>query len=48
MVIELAWPLFFVNYLTEGDDSLRKVGKRGHGDLRSVGVIADCGLRGAG
>ena len=45
MVIELAWRLFFVNYLTDGDDNLRKVGKRENGDLRSIGVIAGSGLR---
>ena len=45
MVIELAWRLFFVNYLTDGEDKRRKVGKQEIGDLRSVDGIAGNGLR---
>ena len=48
MVIELAWRLFLVNYLTDGEDEQRKVGRQEIGDLRSVVEIAGKGLRGAG
>lgn len=47
-VIELAWQIFFVNYLTGGNDNLRKVVKRENGGLRSVGVIEGYELRAAG
>ena len=47
MVIELAWWLFFVNYLTDGEDKRRKVGERENGDLRSIDVSAGNGFRGA-
>ena len=45
MVIELAWRFFFVNYLTDGNDTLKKLGKRENGDLRSIGVIAGFEIR---
>ena len=54
MVIELAWRLYFVNYLTDGDDKRRKVEKREICDLRCVGDVgtvresSGCGLRVAG
>jgi hypothetical protein len=44
----LAWRFFFVNYLTDGEDKQRKVGRQEIGDLRSVDGIAGNGLRVAG
>ena len=42
MVIELAWRLFFVNNLTDGEDKRRKVEQRDTGcELR----VTRCGLR---
>jgi hypothetical protein len=39
--------LFFVNYLTDGNDDLRKVVRRKNGNLRSVGEVGRCELRAA-